>query len=60
LGDGRVQKTAALVKIVSDHEKEAIRTPRWKWMPKIDLRFIHPGVASEAPTKPNSPILPMP
>jgi hypothetical protein len=60
LGDGRVQKTAALVKIVSDHERETIRTPRRKWMPKIDLRFIHPGVASQAPTKQNSPIFPMP
>ena len=60
LGDGRVQKTAALVKIVSDHERETIRNPCRKWMPKIDLRSIHPGVASQAPTKQNSSILPMP
>jgi hypothetical protein len=60
LGDGRVQKTAALVKIISDHVRKTIRTPHRKWMPKIDLRSIHPGVASWAPTKPDSPTLPMP
>ena len=60
LGDGRVQKTAALVKIVSDHGREAIRNSYQKWMPKIDLRSIHPGVASWATTKPDSPTLPMP
>jgi hypothetical protein len=60
LGDGRVQKTAALVKIISDHKRETIRNPHRKWMPKIDLRSIHPGVASGAPKKPDSLILPMP
>jgi hypothetical protein len=60
LGDGRVQKTAALVKIISDHVRKTIRTPHRKWMPKIDLRSIHPGVASWAPTKPHSLTLPMP
>ena len=54
LGDGRVQKTAALVKIISDHVRKTIRSPHRKWIPKINLRSIHPRVASWAPKKPDS------
>ena len=53
LGGGGVQKTAALVKIVSNHGMNPIRKSHRKWMPKIHHRSGHLGVASRDTTKPN-------